>query len=138
MNNQPNGNRPGHAPLHMSAPQRAALLQKMGISAGWLLMSVSEMFDLKKAMEGATKENERLNKQTARLVARGLVHTAIAEKALSSARATLALLAEMGGTFAHRADALREVANIDEALTVLPTLPKTEDETEKKEGPPNG
>jgi hypothetical protein len=109
----------------------------MGIHDGWVLMSVSEMFNLKKAMDGSTKENERLNKQTARLIAQKLVHDAVADKALRSAREAFALFAEMGGNFAFRADALREVANIDEALSILPS-PKPAAPEEKKEDKPNG
>lgn len=124
MNNVNGSNHGG--PLFLNAKQRAAILHKAGIHEGWVLMSVSEMFNLKKQMDGATAENERLNKQTAKIVARGLVHAAVAEKALSSARATFALFAETGGNFAIRADCLREVAHIDEALSVLPT-PKSEE-----------
>lgn len=128
-----NGSNHG-GPLHLNARQRAEILHKMGIQQGWVLMSVSEMFDLKKNMDGCAKENERLNKQTARILAQQLVHAAVADKGLRSAREILSRLAEMGGNFAIRADCLSEVAKIDEALSVLPT-PKPE---EKKEGETNG
>jgi hypothetical protein len=133
--NGPNGNHPGRSPLTLSAPQRAALLRKIGIADGWVLMSVAEMMDLKKNMEGCQAENDRLNKQTARILARQLVYSAITDKALRSARALLAQFSELAGNFAYRADALKEVANLDEALSVLPT-PQTPEE--KKEETPNG
>ncbi len=117
-------------PLHLNPRQRAEMLHKMGLSGGWLLMSVSEMFEMKKNMDGCAKENERLNKQTARIVAREIVNSAIADKALTSARAAFALFAEQGGNFAIRADCLREVANIDEALSVLPKPILTDSENE--------
>ncbi len=131
-----NGSNHGQ-PLHLNPRQRAEILAKNGLAGGWLLMSVSEMFELKKQMDGCTAENERLNKQTARILALQIVNAAVADKALQSARATFALFAESGGNFAIRADCLREVANIDEALSILPT-PKSEDEPEKKEGKSNG
>lgn len=123
-------------PLHLNPRQRAEILAKNGLAGGWLLMSVSEMFEMKKNMDGCAKENERLNKQTARILANQIVHAAVADKALQSARATFALFAETGGNFAIRADCLREVAHIDEALSILPT-PKSEEEPEKKEGKPD-
>lgn len=132
MNQNVNGSNHG-GPLHLNAKQRAAILHKAGIHDGWVLLSVSEMFNLKRQMEGATAENERLNKQTARIVAQKIIHDAVADKALRSARGTFALFAEMGGCFAIRSDALREVANIDEALSILPAPGPATSETEKKE-----
>jgi len=144
MNNVNGSNHGG--PLNLNPRQRAEILAKIGLSGGWVLMSVSEMFDLKKAMEGSTAENERLNQQTARILAQKLVHDAVADKALRAARATFSLLAESAGHFAYRADALREMAHIDEALSILPStqpLPPSPNagpdvEPEKKEDKPNG
>lgn len=135
-----NVNGSNHGPLNLNARQRATILHKAGLGAGWVLLSVSDMFELKKNMDGAQKENERLNKQTARLVARGLVHAAVAEKALSSARTFCDLVAKADNTdvsATFRIDALKEVSNLDEALSVLPT-PKIEAKPEAEEGKPNG
>lgn len=109
-----------HSPLALSGPQRTAALGKLGLAEGWLLLSVSEMYDLKKAMDGCSKENERLNKQTAKLVAHQIVKDAVAVKSLKSARAVLAIIADRDAEPAMRIDALREVAQIDEALSILP------------------
>jgi hypothetical protein len=63
------------------------LLKELGLEAGWLLLSTSEMKDLKASMDGAMKEIERLNKQTARLVsdkiALNAVLSAIASQVIS-------------------------------------------------------
>lgn len=108
------------SPLYLNGPQRQAALSKLGLSQGWCLVSVSEMLDMQKAMEGSTKENERLNKQTARLVAVGLVNSQIFDKTIQSARAFLLIVAEKDAEPTFRVDALREISHIDEALEVLP------------------
>ena len=131
MNGQ-NGRVPG-VPITLTGPQRAAALAHVGLTAGWLLLSVSEMFEMQKAMQGATDENERLNKQTARLVSRGIVNAAVTDKVLASARAFLAIVAERDADPAIRVDALNEIAHIDEALALLPTV---KNETREKEGDP--
>lgn len=110
----------GRSPLHLNGPQRQAALAKLGLSQGWCLVSVSEMLDMQKAMEGSTAENERLNKQTARLIAVGLVNSQIFDKTIQSARTFLVIVAEKDAEPTFRVDALREIAHIDEALAVLP------------------
>lgn len=118
MNNH-NGRAP-HAPLNLTGSQRAAILHKAGLGSGWILMSLSEMFEMKKAMDGATEENERLNKQTAKLIARQIVNAAITDKTLSSARACLFQVTQHANDPILRIDALKEISNIDEAVSVLP------------------
>lgn len=107
-------------PLRLTNPQRAAILHKAGLGSGWLLLSVSEMLDMQKQMTGATEENERLNKQTAKLIARQIVNASITDKALASARACLFQASQHASDPILRIDALKEIANIDEAVAVLP------------------
>lgn len=132
MNNQ-NGRSP-HGPLNLTGPQRVALLHKAGLGSGWVLMSISEMFEMKKAMDGATEENERLNQQTAKLIARQIVNAAITAKTLQSARKFCSLVGEASNeqvSATYRFDAMKEIANIDEAVSVLPKPVPMESEPEK-------
>lgn len=59
----------GSEPLRLSAAQRHALLAQLHLQKGWLLLSRSEMMAMRQAMEGATKENERLNGELAGMIA---------------------------------------------------------------------
>ncbi len=114
-----NGRRPT-PPLTMSTPQRRAALEQLGLLPGWVLLSVAEMQDLSRSMKGATDENERLNKQTARLLAAQLVNQAVVSKALASARALLEVIANGASDSEVKAAAAREVAQIDQAADALP------------------
>lgn len=64
----PDGSTPG-GPLKMSAAQRHAFLAKFKMEQGWLLLTRAEMIAMKQAMDGCQKENERLNKELARMIA---------------------------------------------------------------------
>lgn len=131
-----NGHNLGGGPLHLSTPQRVALLKKIGLAQGWMLLTVAEMFDMKKAMDGATAENERLNKQTARLMSAWISDQSRAVQALEDAKATLKLFAEApAGAIppALRIDAVNSIAKLDAALKTFIESPKVPEGKEESD-----
>lgn len=102
------------------------VLKELGLDAGWLLLSTSEMKDLKSSMDGAMKEVDRLNKQTARLVSDKIALSAVLS-GIASAIAKVELTARsptkvtLTGLPEHPADPLPTTLD---AGTLIETLGK--------------
>lgn len=103
----------GPAPLHLTNPQRAAYLAKMGLNGGWVLLSLAEMHEMKRLMDGATAENARLNQQSAKLISSWIADQWRAKCALERMEKFCAGLAERTDLpMAITQDALTELAAI--------------------------
>jgi len=124
-----------HAPLTMSGPQRTACLRKLGLEGGWLLLSIAEMLDLRKSMNGALAENERLNKQTAQLIAKWIADQEKAVAALNRMKKFCeGLSVRQDLPFPVTADALAELTAIAADLKHFAATDPNATGAEKKEG----
>lgn len=80
----------------LSPVERAAALASIGLSNGWVLVDVPEMFEMRKTMDECQRENERLNGQLSTLIAQGVARQGIIEQ-LETTRAVIKTVSEQNG-----------------------------------------